>query len=45
MDYALQVTDKELDELKSQIDAQKKIREYEQLKKNFLTLLTKPIIP
>ena len=41
MDYALQVTDKELNELKSQIDAQKKINEYEQLKKELADITYK----
>lgn len=34
MEYALEVTDKEINELKSQIDAQRKIQEYAQLKKD-----------
>ena len=38
MDYALEVTDKEINELKSKIDAQKKIQEYEQLKKDLVDI-------
>ena len=38
MDYSLEVTDKEINELKSQIDAQKKIQEYAQLKKDLFDI-------
>lgn len=38
MEYALEVTDKEINELKSQIDAQRKIQEYEQLKKDLFDI-------
>lgn len=38
MNYTIQVTDRELSELKSQIDAQKKIQEYNQLKKELFDI-------
>jgi len=38
MDSLLQVTDKEINELKSQIDAQRKIEEYEKLKKDLFEI-------
>lgn len=38
MEYAMDVTDKELSELKSKIDAQRKIQEYEQLKKELFEI-------
>jgi hypothetical protein len=38
MDYALEVTDKEINELKSKIDAQRKIQEYAQLKKDLFDI-------
>ncbi|HAU0369106.1 TPA: hypothetical protein JBF73_07805 [Legionella pneumophila] len=38
MEYALEVTDQEIEQLKSQIEAQKKIQEYEQLKKDLFDI-------
>lgn len=38
MDYALQVSDKEINELKSQIDAQKRLHEFQQLKKELFEI-------
>lgn len=41
MEYALEVTDKEISEIKSQIDAQRKIQEYELLKKDLFDITFK----
>lgn len=38
MEYSLEVTDKELNDLKSKIAAQRKIQEYEQLKKDLFDI-------
>jgi hypothetical protein len=38
MDYPIQVTDEEIKELKAQIDAQRKVQEYSQLKKDLFDI-------